>query len=86
MVVMMAALFGTIILLPIYLQNVLGLEPLQTGLLLLPGGLIMGLLGPDRRAALRPVRSHAAARARAASWSAVVLWSLTWSPSTPRRG
>ena len=46
MVVMMAALFGTIILLPIYLQNVLGLDPLYTGLLLLPGGLIMGLLGP----------------------------------------
>lgn len=46
MVVMMAALFGTIILLPIYLQNVLHLEPLATGLLLLPGGLVMGLLGP----------------------------------------
>lgn len=46
MVVMMAALFGTIILLPIYLQNVLGLDPLYTGLLLLPGGLIMGLFGP----------------------------------------
>ena len=35
---MMMALFGTIILLPIYLQNVLGLNTLQTGLLLLPGG------------------------------------------------
>ncbi|MDQ0575978.1 DHA2 family efflux MFS transporter permease subunit [Agromyces albus] len=46
MVVMMAALFGTIILLPIYLQNVLHLEPIVTGLLLLPGGLTMGLLGP----------------------------------------
>src|ERR1700721_2371218 len=32
--------------LPIYLQNVLGLSTLQTGLLLLPGGLLMGLLGP----------------------------------------
>jgi len=46
MAVMMAALFGTIILLPIYLQNVLHLEPIMTGLLLLPGGLVMGLLGP----------------------------------------
>jgi DHA2 family lincomycin resistance protein-like MFS transporter len=46
MVVMMAALFGTIILLPVYMQDVLHLEPLYTGLLLLPGGLIMGLLGP----------------------------------------
>ncbi|WP_448006979.1 MDR family MFS transporter [Agromyces bauzanensis] len=46
MTVMMAALFGTIILLPVYLQDVLHLEPVFTGLLLLPGGLIMGLLGP----------------------------------------
>ncbi len=45
-VVSMLALFGTIILLPIYLQNVLGLDTLATGLLLLPGGLIMGLLAP----------------------------------------
>ena len=44
---LMMALFGTIILLPIYLQNVLGLTTLQTGLLLLPGGLLMGLLGPS---------------------------------------
>ncbi len=46
MAAMMMALFGTIILLPIYLQNVLGLSILQTGLLLLPGGLLMGLLSP----------------------------------------
>ncbi len=44
--VSMLALFGTIILLPIYLQNVLGLDTLGTGLLLLPGGLVMGLLAP----------------------------------------
>jgi DHA2 family lincomycin resistance protein-like MFS transporter len=43
--VLMLALFGTIILLPIYLQNVLRISTLQTGLLLLPGGLLMGLLG-----------------------------------------
>ncbi|MHB1235338.1 MAG: DHA2 family efflux MFS transporter permease subunit [Microbacteriaceae bacterium] len=42
----MIALFGTVILLPIYLQNVLGLDTLGTGLLLLPGGLVMGLLAP----------------------------------------
>ncbi|TAM66254.1 MAG: DHA2 family efflux MFS transporter permease subunit [Microbacteriaceae bacterium] len=41
-----ATLFGVIILVPIYLQQVLGVAPLQTGLLLLPGGLIMGLLAP----------------------------------------
>ena len=42
----MMALFGMIILLPIYMQNVLGMEPLDAGLLLLPGGLVMGLLAP----------------------------------------
>lgn len=40
------ALFGAIILLPIYFQNIRGLSTLGTGLLLLPGGLLMGLLGP----------------------------------------
>lgn len=44
--VSMLALFGTVILLPIYLQNVLQLDTLTTGLLLLPGGLVMGLLAP----------------------------------------
>ena len=43
---LMLTLFGTIILLPIYLQNVLGLNTLQSGLLLLPGALLMGRLGP----------------------------------------
>jgi DHA2 family lincomycin resistance protein-like MFS transporter len=46
MAILMMALFGTIIVLPIYLQNVLGLDTLKTGLLLVPGGLLMGLLGP----------------------------------------
>ncbi|KNC18940.1 major facilitator transporter [Arthrobacter sp. RIT-PI-e] len=45
-VVTMMALFGSIILIPIYVQEVLGLDPFASGLLLLPGGLIMGLLGP----------------------------------------
>ena len=40
------SLFGMVILLPIYLQTVRGLESLPTGLLLLPGGLLMGMLGP----------------------------------------
>jgi len=43
--ILMLGLFGTIILLPIYLQNVLQISTLQTGLLLLPGGLVMGQLG-----------------------------------------
>ncbi len=45
-VVCMMALFGTLILLPLFLQNVLGFSVLQSGLLLLPGGLAMGLLAP----------------------------------------
>jgi len=40
------ALLGSAILLPIYLQNVLHVTPLATGLLVLPGGVIMGVLGP----------------------------------------
>ncbi|WP_083371407.1 DHA2 family efflux MFS transporter permease subunit [Paraoerskovia marina] len=42
----MIALFGVIILLPLFLQDVLGLDPLHTGLTMLPGALIMGLLSP----------------------------------------
>jgi DHA2 family lincomycin resistance protein-like MFS transporter len=40
------AMLGSMILLPLYLQGLRGLEPLQTGLLVMPGGLAMGLLGP----------------------------------------
>ncbi|ORI24926.1 MDR family MFS transporter [Rhodococcus sp. 1168] len=39
-------LFGALILLPIYLQSVRGLDTLTTGLMLLPGGLMMGVLAP----------------------------------------
>lgn len=54
----MMALFGGAILLPIYLQNIRHLSSLETGLLLLPGGLLMGLAAPtvgklfDRRGPL----------------------------------
>lgn len=42
----MTGMFGAFILLPLYMQNVLGLSVLNSGLLMLPGGLIMGLLAP----------------------------------------
>lgn len=42
----MMGMFGVFILLPIYLQNVLGLSILHSGLLFLPGSLLMGLLAP----------------------------------------
>lgn len=40
------ALMGAGILLPIYLQQVRGLSVLEAGLMVMPGGLAMGLLGP----------------------------------------
>jgi DHA2 family lincomycin resistance protein-like MFS transporter len=46
MAIVMMVLFGSIIATPLVLQKVLNLEPLAVGLMLLPGGLLMGLLGP----------------------------------------
>jgi len=46
MAIAMAGLFGTIIALPLILQQVMHAEPLYVGLLLLPGALLTGLLGP----------------------------------------
>jgi DHA2 family lincomycin resistance protein-like MFS transporter len=40
------AFLGSMILLPLYLQDLRGLSAMQTGLLVMPGGLAMGLLGP----------------------------------------
>lgn len=57
MAVAFLAMMGTMILVPLYLQSVRGFSPLQTGLMVMPGGLAMGLLGPsvgkvfDRRGA-----------------------------------
>ncbi|AWT27444.1 Multidrug export protein EmrB [Corynebacterium provencense] len=46
MLLAFCTLFGFIILMPIFAQSVLGLSPLQTGLVTLPGGIVMGALGP----------------------------------------
>lgn len=46
MAVVAFAMFGTFSLLPLYLQSVIGLDSLQSGLVLLPGSVLMGLLGP----------------------------------------
>lgn len=40
------AFFGAMVLLPLYLQDYRHLSTLETGLLVMPGGLAMGLLGP----------------------------------------
>ena len=46
LVLAMMSLFGVLILLPLYLQEVVRVDPFVTGLAVLPGGLVMGLLGP----------------------------------------
>jgi EmrB/QacA subfamily drug resistance transporter len=40
------AMFAAMILLPVYLQNIRGFTPLESGLLLLPGAIIMGIIQP----------------------------------------
>ncbi|WP_345803127.1 DHA2 family efflux MFS transporter permease subunit [Microbacterium sp. AZCO] len=46
MSIMSMAFFGAITVVPLYLQDVLGIDPLTTGLVVLPGALAMGLAGP----------------------------------------
>ncbi|WP_431807005.1 MDR family MFS transporter [Microbacterium paraoxydans] len=46
MTILALSMFGTLTLLPQYLQNVAGLTALESGLILLPGSVLMGLLGP----------------------------------------
>ncbi|NIK78982.1 EmrB/QacA subfamily drug resistance transporter [Paenibacillus castaneae] len=40
------AMFGAMLLLPIYIQNIRGYTALESGLLLLPGALLMGIMSP----------------------------------------
>jgi DHA2 family lincomycin resistance protein-like MFS transporter len=47
MVVAFMGFLGSLVLLPFYLQSARGLSILDTGLLMMPGGLAMGLLGPQ---------------------------------------
>lgn len=79
----MMSLFGVLILLPLYLQDVMGVNAFTTGLALLPGGLVMGLLGPvvgrwyDKLGA-RPLVTPGAVVLCLALWSFVTL-----GPGTP---
>lgn len=45
-VVVTMAMFSGMILMPIYMQNVRGFSPLMSGLMLLPGGIVMGIMSP----------------------------------------
>lgn len=46
MAIVALSMFGTFSLLPLYLQSVVGLTATQSGLVMLPGSILMGLLGP----------------------------------------
>ncbi|RBN41936.1 MFS transporter, partial [Priestia megaterium] len=45
-VIVTMAMFSGMILMPIYMQNVRGFSPFLSGLLLLPGGIVMGIMSP----------------------------------------
>ena len=75
-VIAMTALFGAIILLPMFAQRVLGMSVLETGLLLLPGGLVFGLMGPVvgrwyDRVGPRPLVVPGAALIAASLWALI---------------
>ncbi len=85
MAVMMMALFGVIIMLPIYAQDVLGVDTLRTGLMLLPGGLLMGLLAPAvgrayDRVGPRPLLVPGTVLVSAATWGMAMLLGAGSSP------
>lgn len=46
MMIVMMAMFSAMMLLPIFLQNALGYSPLKAGLVMLPGGVVMGIMSP----------------------------------------
>ncbi|MDP4087031.1 MAG: DHA2 family efflux MFS transporter permease subunit [Bacillota bacterium] len=45
-IVISMAMFSAMLLMPIYLQTIRGISPLKSGLLLLPGSLLMGIMSP----------------------------------------
>src|SRR5690625_7944042 len=45
-IVISVAMFSGMILTPLYVQEVRGISPLDSGLLMLPGAIVMGLLSP----------------------------------------
>lgn len=45
-IILSIALFSIMILMPIYIQNIRGFSPLDAGLLMLPGAVIMGIMSP----------------------------------------
>ncbi len=73
LVISFMAMFGALIVLPIFLQQVLLRGTLETGLLLLPGGIVMGALSPlvgrlFDRIGPRPLVTPGAVALSAALW------------------
>lgn len=83
--VLMLAMFGTIILLPIYLAQIQGFDTWQIGLLLMPGALLMGLLGPQvgklfDKVGPRPLIIPAMFVVVGVMWAMTLLGTATWWP------
>jgi DHA2 family lincomycin resistance protein-like MFS transporter len=84
-VIGMAAMFGSLNLLPYYLQNVLKLEPLYIGLILLPGAALMAVLGPFvgrlyDKIGPKPLIIPAMFLISAVLWAMTLLGTSTWWP------
>jgi len=84
-VIGMASMFGSLNLLPYYLQNVLKLEPVYIGLILLPGGLWMAMLGPFvgrlyDKFGPKPLIIPAMMVISAVLWAMTLLGTATWWP------
>lgn len=45
-IVISIAMFSSMILIPIYIQTIRGISPFESGLLMLPGALVMGIMSP----------------------------------------
>ncbi|MDR7071647.1 DHA2 family efflux MFS transporter permease subunit [Fictibacillus barbaricus] len=46
MMIVMMSMFSAMMLLPIFLQNALSYSPFEAGLIMLPGGIVMGIMSP----------------------------------------
>lgn len=84
--VLMLSMFGVIILLPIYLVKILGFDTLATGLLMMPGALLMGLLGPFvgrlyDKVGPSPLIIPAMFVVSAVMWALTLLGTDTWWPA-----
>lgn len=71
--VAMMAMFAGMILIPLYMQNIRGYTPLQSGLLLLPGAIMMGIFQPITGRLFDKI----GARPLAVAGLAMTVWS-TW--------